>query len=127
MTTYSNPGTLLGSVGVRTFPLRGHEITGWYMYRGMLDSSLLETAFAPEIQAGTIRKIRKALYHEFGGFWSGPSIRTLTSALQGTLSSTAMGAETWHTWPTATRERARRTCVGETIALRGEARFRARF
>ena len=35
----------------------------------MADSGLLETAFAPEIQAGVIRKIRKDLYYEIGGFW----------------------------------------------------------
>ena len=57
---YSNPGTLVASAGVRTFPLKGHEITGWYVYRAMTHSGLLETAFAPEIQAGVIRQIRKA-------------------------------------------------------------------
>ena len=67
MTTYSNPGTLVGSAGVRMFPLKGHEITGWYTYRAMTHSGLLETAFAPEIQAGMIRQIRKDLYHELGG------------------------------------------------------------
>ena len=35
----------------------------------MANNNLLEEAFAPEIQAGTIRKIRKALYYEIGGFW----------------------------------------------------------
>ena len=69
LSQYSNPGTLVGSAGVRVFPARGHEVTGWYMYRGMTHSGLLETAFAPEIQAGTIRKIRRDLYHEIGGFW----------------------------------------------------------
>ena len=69
VTTYSNPGTLMGSVGLRTFPARGHEVTGWFTYRGMADTGLLETAFAPEIQAGRIRKIRKDLYYEIGGFW----------------------------------------------------------
>ena len=55
--------------GYATFPARGHEITGWFAYRGMAHSGLLETAFAPEIQAGVIRKIRRDLYHEIGGFW----------------------------------------------------------
>ena len=66
---YSNPGTVMGSAGLKTFPARGHEVTGWYVYRGMADSGLLETAFAPEILAGTIRKIRRDLYHEIGAYW----------------------------------------------------------
>ena len=69
VTSYSNPGTLVAPVGVQVFPAKGHEITGWYTYRAIAHSSLLETAFAPEIQAGVIRKIRTDLYHEVGAFW----------------------------------------------------------
>ena len=128
VTTYSNPGTLLGSVGVRTFPLRGHEITGWYMYRGMVDSSLLETAFAPEIQAGMIRKIRKALYHEIGGFWMWTLNPHFDIRLAGNVGhQRAMGAETWRAWPTVTRDRPAGPVRANALALRGEARFRARF
>ena len=105
VTTYSNPGTLLGSVGARTFPLKGHEITGWYVYRAMLDTSLLETAFAPEIQAGVIRQIRKALYHEIGGFWMWTLNPHFDIRLAGNVAKAAMGAETWRTWPTVTRDR----------------------
>src|SRR5207344_3098589 len=32
-TTYSNPGTILIPVGVRLFPLKDHEITGWFVHR----------------------------------------------------------------------------------------------
>ena len=42
VTTYSNPGTLVGSAGVRTFPLKGHEITGGFTYRGTAHSDLLD-------------------------------------------------------------------------------------
>src|SRR5262249_18037938 len=31
--TYSNPGTFDIPVGIRTFPLKGHEITGWFVNR----------------------------------------------------------------------------------------------
>ena len=105
VTRYSNPGTLVGSAGVRTFPLKGHEITGFVVYRGMVNNNLLEEAFAPELQAGVIRQIRKSLYYEVGGSGSGPSIRTLTSAWRGTLPLRAMAPETWRTWPTVTRDR----------------------
>jgi hypothetical protein len=125
--TYSNPGTLLGSVGFRSFPLRGHEITGWYMYRGMLDSSLLETAFAPEIQAGTIRKIRKALYHEIGGFWMWTLNPHFDIRLAGSVVMNGDGGRDLAHLADCDPGAARRTCAGETLALRGEARFRARF
>jgi hypothetical protein len=65
-TTYSNPGTLVIPVGLRVFALKEHEFTGWYVYRAMVDSTLLEVAFAPEL-AG--RRIGKSIYHEVGGFW----------------------------------------------------------
>ena len=44
-TTYSNVGTLLIPVGLKVFPLKGHELTGWYAYRGMVNSRLVEIAF----------------------------------------------------------------------------------
>src|SRR5262249_314842 len=66
VSTYSNPGTLVIPVGLKVFPLRGHEVTGWYVYRGMLDSSILETAFAPQLRG---RKIDLAMYHEVGGYY----------------------------------------------------------
>jgi hypothetical protein len=104
VTTYSNPGTIVAVGGLRTFPLRGHEITGWYAYRAMADSDLLEEAFAPEIQAGTIRKIRTSCTTNSGGSGCGPSIRTLTSAWPATWPMRVMAPETWHAWPTVTRD-----------------------
>src|SRR5262249_28089658 len=67
--TYSNPGTLLIPVGVRIFPLKGHEITGMYSYRGMVDSKLIEIAFAPELAAQGKSHIGKGVYHEVGAYW----------------------------------------------------------
>src|SRR5262249_4823143 len=32
LTTYSNPGTLMIPAGLRVFPLKGHELTAWYLY-----------------------------------------------------------------------------------------------
>jgi hypothetical protein len=127
VTTYSNPGTLLGSVGARTFPLRGHEITGWFVYRAMTHAGLLEAAFAPEIQAGTIRKIRKALYYEFGGFWMWTLNPHFDIRLAGNVVINGDGGRDLAHLADCDPGPARRTCAGETLALRGEARFRARF
>jgi hypothetical protein len=54
-----------------------HALTGWYVYRRMTNTTLLEVAFAPEL-AG--RSIGKTLYHEVEGPGCGPSIPTVTSA-----------------------------------------------
>jgi len=43
-TTYSNPGVFDIPVGIRTFPLKGHEITGWYVNRQVVSSGLLDRA-----------------------------------------------------------------------------------
>jgi hypothetical protein len=82
-----------------------------------------------EIGNGTIRKIRETLYHEFGGFWMWTLNPHFDIRFAGSI-GLADGA---------TKDMARlancappgstvpRPCEAETVALRGEARFRARF
>jgi len=127
VTTYSNPGTLVGSAGLRTFPVKGHEITGWYTYRGMADAGLLETAFAPEIQAGVIRKIRRDLYHEIGAFWQWTLNPHFDIRLAGVAAIAGDGSRDLAHLADCDPGPARRTCQGEGTALRADARFRARF
>jgi hypothetical protein len=124
---YSNPGTLVASAGVRTFPLKGHEITGWYVYRAMTHSGLLETAFAPEIQAGVIRKIRKQLYSELGAFWMWTLNPHFDIRVAGNVAAAGDGARDLAHLADCDPGPARRRCEGETLALRGDVRFRARF
>jgi hypothetical protein len=124
---YSNPGTLMGSVGVRTFPLKGHEITGGYTYRGMVDSNLLEIAFAPEIQTGVIRKIRKTLYHELWGFWQWTLNPHFDIRVAGNIAAAGDGSKDLAHLADCDPGPARRRCEAETLALRGDVRFRARF
>src|SRR5262249_38102040 len=66
LSNYSNPGTLLGIAGVRVFPLRGHELVGYYAYRGMVNAHLLSVAFAPERAARGRGPIHTSEYHELG-------------------------------------------------------------
>jgi hypothetical protein len=127
LSQYSNPGTLVGSAGVRVFPARGHEITGWYVYRGITHSGLLETAFAPEIQAGVIRKIRRDLYHEIGGFWQWTLNPHFDIRLAGNVAIAGDGSRDLAHLADCDPGPARRTCQGEATALRADARFRARF
>jgi hypothetical protein len=127
VTTYSNPGTLVGTVGLRSFPLKGHEITGWYSYRAMVDNNLLEAAFAPEIQTGVIHKIRKTLYHELGGFWMWTLNPHFDIRLAGNVAVAGDGSRDLAHLADCDPGPLRRTCQGEGVALKGEARFRARF
>lgn len=123
--TYSNPGTLVVPVGLRLFPVKGHEITGWYVYRGMVDTSLLEVALAPEL-AG--RGIRKAQYHEVGGFWMWTLNPHFDTRLLGTIGIAGEGTRDLGRLsdcnPTVAGVQA---CDADDLALRAEARFRARF
>jgi hypothetical protein len=126
--TYSSPGTQLASVGLKTFPARGHEVTGWYTYRGTAHSGLLETAFAPEIQAGVIRKIRRDLYHEIGGFWQWTLNPHFDIRLAGNVAIAGDGSrDLAHLADCDPAAGVRRTCQGEATALQGDVRFRARF
>jgi hypothetical protein len=127
VTTYSNPGTIVAVGGLRTFPLRGHEITGWYTYRAVADSDLLESAFAPEIQAGVIRKIRTTLYHELGGFWMWTLNPHFDIRVAGNVAYAGDGSRDLARLADCDPGPLRRACQGETLALRGDVRFRARF
>jgi len=125
---YSNPGTFDIPAGVRLFPVKGHEITGWYVYRAVAKSALLNTAFVVGVDPGFTGRIRKTLYHEVGGFWQwtlnpyfdirvagnaaflGEGYRDLAKLSDCNL--TAPGFQ---------------SCSGKATALKGEVRFRARF
>jgi len=114
-------------VGLKLYPLKGHELAGWYVYRGMLNSNLLEAAFAPEL-AGRSRGIRKTLYHGVGGYWQWTLNPYFDIRLSGEAAIPGEGykdlARLADCDPTATGVQ---DCAGKNVALKGEARFRARF
>jgi hypothetical protein len=138
LTTYSNPGTVLGIVGLRAFPLKGHELNGYYGYRGMVNAKVLNVAFGPERRARGIGGIRTGEYHEIGGFWLWTLNPSFDIRLTGNIAFAAGGyrdlAElsvcgrlpgggipAGQTYATAGR------CTGKNAALHSELRFRARF
>jgi hypothetical protein len=111
-------------VGVKLFPLKGHEITGWYMYRGMINTNLLEIAFNQP--AGSIRKTQ---YHELAGDWLWTLTPYFDIRLAGVVGIPGGGyrdlAKLANCNTTAVAPVV--ACSGNDIALAGEARFRARF
>lgn len=126
--TYSNPGTWDIPAGIRVFPMKGHEITGWYVYRAVVSSKLLEAAFGPEITAGQISRIRKTLYHEVGGFWQWTLNPHFDIRLAGNVGIPGEGYKDLARLADCNPAVAgRQACSGNDIALAGEARFRARF
>jgi len=129
---YSNPGTMVIPVGIRVFPLKGYEINGWYIYRAMLNTKLLEAAFAPEL-AVRGGGIRKGEYQEVGAsvLWTlNPNfdIRlagNIAIPLGGFIDLAHLGNCNAPGGGGAYGSSAR--CGGTDPALRGEVRFRARF
>ncbi len=130
--SYSNPGTLMIPAGIRVFPLKGYEINAWYIYRAMVDTTLVEAAFAPEIAARRLSGIRKGELQEIGGsvLWTlNPNfdIRlagNIAIPLGGYIDLAHLAncnAQGGGTYGTSAR------CGGTDPALRGEVRFRARF
>jgi hypothetical protein len=115
------------------FPLKGYEINAWYMYKAMINTALLEAAFAPEIQARGTGGIRTGMYNELGGavLWTlNPNfdIRlagNINLASGGVIDLAHLGNCNAPGGGGAYTTSAR--CGGNDVALRGEVRFRARF
>ena len=119
-------------MGLRAFPLRAHEVTGWYLYRAMVDTTSLEVAFAPELAARNMQGIRTAEYHEIGGYWLWSPNPHFDIRLAGNIAIAGGGyCDLAHlancspggTGPYVTSP----ACSGKDPALRAEVRFRARF
>jgi hypothetical protein len=127
VTNYSNPGTLVVPVGLKVFPLRGHELAGYGVYRAMVKTDLLEIAFAPEL-AGRTRGIRKVQYYGLGGNWQWTLNPHFDIRLSGEIAFPGDGykdiARLSDCNPSVVGVQ---SCAGNDPALKGEARFRARF
>lgn len=127
-TPYSNPGTLMIPVGVRAFPAKGHEITGWYVYRALADSTLVEAAFIRGTDPGFTGPIRKGLYHELGAFWMWTINPYFDIRLTGNIGINGEGGKDIGRLSDCNPTRpGHQACKTDDVALKGEARFRARF
>jgi len=123
--TYSNPGTRVLAGGLKVFPVKGHELVGWYVFRGMEKTALLEAAFAPEL-AG--KGLRKGQNHEFGGYWLWTLNPYFDIRLSGNIAYLGTGYRDLVLLSDCdTTVPGRQSCEGKDVALKGEARFRARF
>jgi hypothetical protein len=127
-TPYSNPGTLVAAPGVKVYPLKGHELVGWYVYRQMLHTGLLERAFVVGIDPGFTGKFDKAQAHEVGGYWQWTLNPYFDIRLAGTMGFLGEGfKELARMSDCNLQQPGFQSCEGKSTALRAEARFRARF
>jgi hypothetical protein len=127
-TPYSNPGTLVIAPGVKLYPLKGHEVVGWYVYRGMLNSSLLEQAFVVGVDPGYRGKFDLAQNHEIGGYWEWTPNPYFDIRLSGNAAILGEGFKQLANLSDCNPNAAgTQSCGGKTTALKGEVRFRARF
>jgi hypothetical protein len=128
VSTFSNPGTLVIPVGLKAYPLKGHELVGWYVYRGMLNSSLLEQAFRVGVDPGFTGKFDLAQIHEIGGTWQWTINPYFDIRLAGTAAILGEGFKQLAELSDCNLQQAGfQGCTGKTTALKGEVRFRARF
>jgi hypothetical protein len=128
LSTYSNPGTLVIAPGVKVNPLKGHELVGFYIYRAMLKTDLLERAFVVGIDPGFTGKIDKTQIHEFGGYWQWTLNPYFDIRLAGNAAFLGEGFKDLAQLSDCNLSVAgTQSCGGKNVALKGEARFRARF
>jgi hypothetical protein len=117
-TTYANPGTLVIPAGVKVSPVKSHELVLAYIYRAMLDSSIMESVLG--------RDISNTLYHEAMLVWEWTLNRHFDIRLSGSVLIPGAGAK--DIAETSTTENcAVGGCQGEDLGFHGQARFRARF
>src|SRR4030095_7836646 len=125
---YSNPGTLVAAPGVKVYPLKGHELVGYYVYRAMLHTGLLERAFVVGIDAGFTGKFDKAQAHEVGGYWQWTLNPYFDIRLSGAMAFLGDGFKDLANLADCNQQQPGfQSCEGKSTALRAEARFRARF
>jgi hypothetical protein len=118
-TALSNTGVIQPFVGLKVFPVQGHEIVATYLYRMMADTSLLDRRLGVPIS--------NALYHSLTAQWMWTLSRHFDVRLAGGVIFPADGlkdiARTSRAFPCTAAD----PCEGEEPALWGEARVRARF
>jgi len=135
---YSNPGTLVIAPGLKVYPLKGHELVGFFVYRGMVTTHLLERAFLTPAQCvgkpgcvpdpGFTGNVSKEQVYELGGFWQWTLNPYFDIRLSGNASWLGDGFKDLAQLADCnTQLPGFQACGGKNVALKGELRFRARF
>ncbi len=126
--TYSNPGTLVIAPGLKVYPLKGYELVGWYVYRGMVTTNLLERAFVVGTDPGFTGRIRKSQIHELGGYVMWTLNPYFDIRLAGQVAFLGEGFKDLARLADCDLQTPGfQACAGKDVALKADLRFRARF
>jgi hypothetical protein len=129
LTAYSNPGTLMIPVGVRIAPLKGHEITPYYLYLAFTDvSTLLQAAADAGTPVAPGRTLDASLYHELGLVYNWVINPHFDILVAGAMIIPSDGVhDIARTQDCSPATVGLQPCEGEDLALKAEVRFRGRF
>jgi hypothetical protein len=124
----SNPGVLMPMAGIKTSPVKGHDIDLWWIWTRLVET---ETHRAAAIQAGVplrLANFDQDLTHEFSIAYTWTLNPHFDIRLTGNLIIPMDGAkDIARTQDCEPSIPGLQSCSGDDMALRGEARFRARF
>jgi hypothetical protein len=120
-TVYSNPGALLIPAGIQISPVRGHQLDLYYVYNSFIETRLVELAFG-------VNDVSKSIFHEAAFSYSWAPSPHFDVRLTGGILIPADGVkDVAETADCNFRVAGIQPCEGEDVALKGEARIRARF
>jgi hypothetical protein len=120
-TTYANAGVLLLAPGVKVFPLKGHELDVYYIYRRVMETEPLE-----EITG--VASISKSMTHEIGMLYEWAPNPHFDIRLMGAVVIPSDGVKDIASAQDCDFDTPGvQSCDGNDVALYGQVRFRARF
>jgi hypothetical protein len=126
--TLSNPGVLMPMAGIKVNPVKGHAVNLWWLWTRLDQTETLQQA---AIQAGVpavLANFDQNLTHEFSVVYIWTLNPHFDIRLSGNIIVPLDGskdiARTQDCEPSVP---GLQSCDGDDLALRGEARFRARF
>jgi hypothetical protein len=120
-TTYANPGTLLLAPGVKIFPLKGHELDVYYIYRRVMESDPLE-------EVSGVTSVSKTMTHEIGMLYEWAPNPHFDIRLMGAVVIPSDGVKDLASAQDCDFDTPGvQSCDGNDLALYGQVRFRARF
>jgi hypothetical protein len=123
-TTYSNPGTLTLVPGVKIFPVKGHELDLFYIYRQVMESAPFEQEVANRF--GISKSVDEAMTHEFSALYTWTISKHFNIQAAGSVFLAASGAQDIAETQIC-NEATGETCKGEDVGFRGSLRFRGQF
>jgi hypothetical protein len=135
----SNPGVLMPMAGVKMSPLKGHDVDLWWIWTRLDQLETLQqaarNAMPSTLSARDLRRYRAAvasfdqnLTQEFSLSYTWTLNPHFDIRLTGNVIIPQDGAKAIaRTQDCNESVTGLQSCAGEDVALRGEARFRARF